>query len=279
MQEDIGQIRVAHLHNGIVNQLTEERRGRYNPSLSPDNNRIAFAAQDFGYGSFFRNIYFMDKDGGNTKKLTDDSTYKMFPSWSPDEKWIAYVARPVSEPPDSTKVFLIQTDILGKPRLIGYGRRVEWLNAREFLLWRPSATYKGSIDRAECEKFSEDSIRAHPAMNGKNIVFEDLHKGRQGVGITTISSFIASGTRGAKQLYPGIVRAMALSQNDLFVVLATSGELRRISLSDGMQSAVKTRLPWFSSAYDFTVSADGNELVYIDAYWTSNFSIIDNLFK
>lgn len=163
--------------------------------------------------------------------------------------------------------------------MIGYGWSVEWLNEQEFLVWRPSVTYKGSINRAGYERFSEDSIRAHPVRNGSHIVFEDLRRGCEGLWITTTSSFIASGTKEARQLYRGGVIAMAFSRNDLFFVAQRTGDLGRILLSDGKEYALKTKIPWLSSANDFTVSEDGDELVYIDSYWTSKFVVIDNLFN
>ena len=67
------------------------------------------------------NIYLVDADGGNVRKLTDDLLYKSSPHWSPDEKWITYHARRGTEPEDSSQVYLIQADSPGRPKPMGRG--------------------------------------------------------------------------------------------------------------------------------------------------------------
>ena len=52
------------------------------PRLSPDGNRIA--------ASVLANIYVMDTDGENLKRLSDDMSGEFKPVWSPDGRWLTY---------------------------------------------------------------------------------------------------------------------------------------------------------------------------------------------
>ncbi|MCX9015283.1 MAG: hypothetical protein OIN89_10950 [Candidatus Methanoperedens sp.] len=66
----------------------------YNPSISPDVKYIAFDAGSAG-GIFATaeqgsNIFVMNVDGTNIKRLTDDKGNEVAPSWSPDGKKLVF---------------------------------------------------------------------------------------------------------------------------------------------------------------------------------------------
>ena len=66
------------------------------PSWAPDGERIAFMSRRDGHfiGEFglSSEIYVMDADGKNMRRLTNNRKNEWSPSWSPDGKWIVFSA-------------------------------------------------------------------------------------------------------------------------------------------------------------------------------------------
>ena len=68
-------------------RLTVDSARDYDPSWSPDGERIAFVSNR---NRGMEQIFVMDSDGGNPMRLTNDSTHQE-PAWSPNGDKIAYV--------------------------------------------------------------------------------------------------------------------------------------------------------------------------------------------
>ena len=67
-------------------KISINRRGEYEPSLSPDGTKIAFTT--YRYGGW--KIAIADINGDNVRRLTLDPQYAYDASWSPDSKRIVY---------------------------------------------------------------------------------------------------------------------------------------------------------------------------------------------
>jgi TolB protein len=59
------------------------------PTWSPDAKQIAFVSDRSGTPQ----VYVMDVDGQNQRRISYQSSYSASPAWSPDGRWIAYAAR------------------------------------------------------------------------------------------------------------------------------------------------------------------------------------------
>jgi serine/threonine protein kinase len=275
--QDIGQVRIASLKDGSSRQLTVDEWQRGLAVISPSGRYVAFPAQEVDAVSTEKNIYVIDRDGTDLRKLTDDESDKFYPAWSPDEKWITYSARPGNEPDDSLRVYLIRADSPGRPRAIGKGIYSPWFSEKEFVLWSPSGTLMASIDLPECERFSGDSIFAIPVLEGQYVAALDWHGGRRGWLITTSVVYGASGLAGARRLTRGIsFGRFPPGTRDFYYVPPGSGEIHRIALPDGRDVAVK-KIP--GVRVFFSVSTKTEEIAYTEIYRKMRFVLVENVFN
>jgi serine/threonine protein kinase len=275
--QDIGQVKIASLKDGSLRQLTVDDWWRGMASISPSGKYVAFPAQEIDAISTATNMYVMDRDGGNARKLTDDLSYKDYPNWSPDEKRIMYSARPGNQPEDSSFVFLIQVDNPGLPRFMGRGVYTHWYSEKEFVLWGNTGTLTRSIDQPECVKFSGDSVMAIPILKGKYVVAIDWHSARTGWWITTSAAYGASGLANARRLTQGPSWAMFPSAtSDMYYVPLGSGELHRISLPGGEDKAVK-KFPGLGIL--FSLCTETGEIAYTETYRKMRFVLVEDVFN
>ena len=80
------------------------------PSWSPDGRHIAFvSSRDDGFGD----IYVMESDGSNQRRLTNHSGFDLSPTWSPDGRHIAFA----SLRDDNVAIYVMELDGTNQRRL------------------------------------------------------------------------------------------------------------------------------------------------------------------
>jgi TolB protein len=118
-------IYIANIYEGTGDELTKGSAGQsVLPAVSPDGTRIAFASTRDGGGNF--DIYVMNRDGSNVRRLTTNPASDVSPTWSPTGTQIAFASDRTGT--GSPEVFIMDADGLNQRQLSheGYADRPTW---------------------------------------------------------------------------------------------------------------------------------------------------------
>jgi Tol biopolymer transport system component len=107
-------------NNRVLSQTASGQGGpiAFDPEWSPDGSKIAFYnGPDINAGFF--DIYVIDPDGSNLRKLTNSSgdISHGSPTWSPNSQWIAWDRSSTSFPSPGSDIWKMAPDGSGKIRL------------------------------------------------------------------------------------------------------------------------------------------------------------------
>jgi Tol biopolymer transport system component len=78
-----------------VSRLTGDDLSASHPSWSPDGTKIAFVVEDLSDSDMLNNfdVYVMNSDGNDVRRLTEDPHLDLDPDWSPDGTEIVFRSR------------------------------------------------------------------------------------------------------------------------------------------------------------------------------------------
>jgi TolB protein len=150
------------------------------PAYSPDGSRIAFASAREGT----LDVYVMNADGSDTRRLTSTPANDGQPTWSPDGRQIAF------QRDDGDHIYVMRSDGSGVRRLtndlapegepawspdgtwIAYARRTPGSEVQEVWLVRPNGQGRHQLTKLESTAYT-------PAWSpdGKTIAFAARHNG------------------------------------------------------------------------------------------------------
>jgi TolB protein len=105
-------ILLSFIYTGVLQNLTKGRLrdGSYLPVFSPDGKRIAFAATPEGSSS--QDIFVINADGANLRRVTTHPDIDTTPTWSPSGTQIAFTSNRTGRP----QIYIMNADGAGTPQ-------------------------------------------------------------------------------------------------------------------------------------------------------------------
>jgi len=281
--QNIAHIWIAGTDGSNLHQITFDDAVLWAVSFSPDGKEVLFArGQPVGSkeGAF---VGVIDRDGRNRRQLTSGEESINNPFQSPDGRWIMYGRHSLSDPIDSSRVYLIDARNPGTPKLVAKGWPVQWIDEKTFTSYDYAAQgmWLNRIDGGESRKFYEDSTWAMSLQGGKYIGYYNLRSGLEGVWISAAPGVKDPALPSPRRLaYSGLNGTFDKSGKFLYWV-KNAGELRRIPIPSGKEEIIQRTFPGLNPSFDcfYDISYDGKEIVYTDSHTDSKLIMIENLFK
>ena len=100
LPEEKNHVWKVNVKTGQMRQLTFGKNGDYSPTISPDGKKVAFVSnrnKNHIEKYLYIDIFVVDLDGKNERKIKTPPGPKGLPSFSPDGKYITYVGREYPE--------------------------------------------------------------------------------------------------------------------------------------------------------------------------------------
>jgi Tol biopolymer transport system component len=209
------------------------------PAWSPDGKQIAFASAR--EGSF--DIYVMNADGSDTRRLTTSNANEQGPTWSPDGSRIAF-----SRSSDGGHVWVMNAGGGGERRLtnslaeegepawspdgrwIAYTHRASASDFREIWVAHPDGTGQRGVTRLEARSFapawSPDSTQLAFSANADSPKFDIYVIGADGAGLRRP---VVSPTDAFEPAWSPDGDEIAFSRDGAIVVTTVAGDEQQIT--------------------------------------------------
>jgi len=280
-QRIIDHLWTANVDGSDARQLTFGNQYMEVPSFSPDEKRISVTMWSSDILRSGSHIFIMRSDGTNRTQLTVGEAQNYTAEWSPDGKYITYGSSRSNEPPDSSRIYLVEAENPGTPRLVGKGFIVKWITADKFIAidWhqRKNSTLY-SVHTKEPLEVSKDSTITYPLPGGKYIAVWDFRKGREGWWSKTVR--IVQGVA-PKQILSSeyLLSSMITASLRYIIYRETNGEVWRISLPGGKRERLPAILNGINPRGNIALSFDDKKLVFLKERLDTRLVLIENVFE
>ena len=271
----------ADIDGSNARQLTFDNQYLEVPSFSPDKKRISFTMSSSDLLRPGSHIFIMQSDGTNRIQLIPGDPDCYHGHWSPDGKYMTYTSKQVSEPLDSSRIYLIEVENPGAPRLVGKGFIAMWINAEKFgtFDWlRKMNSTLHSVHTNEPIEVSEDSTIIFPLPDDKHTAVWDFRKGHEGWWLRSVAQ--GQGKARKQLLSSECLFSSIITVSLRFIMYRqTNGEVWRISLPDGKRQQLPSILNGINPRGNIAMSFDDKRLVFLKERLDSRLVLIENVFE
>ncbi len=296
-QQRVGYLWTANIDGSALRQISFDEREAWEPSFSPDKKRIAFVMNDPDPLTEKSDVYIMDRDGNNRRRLTNGNPLTRFPTWSPDGRRIMYSVPPTGRGADTSKprIYVVDADDPGVPRLVGENYGVLWVDSEHILALDGVHSYVVAISEGTTRRFFTDSLSVWGFQEGRFIGYYDRRPLTRGWWVASLQpgSIDALLQQDGEVVMPTLAgSARKISSAPSFLSTWTSrmtkggevlqyvgdDQVRRISFLSATEKVLPARFPGIVSR-SIETSDDGKEVVFATPRLSSRLILLEQVFQ
>ncbi|HTY36028.1 MAG TPA: protein kinase, partial [Bacteroidota bacterium] len=298
-QQPVGYLWLANTDGSGLHQISYDDREIWEPTIAPDKKQIAFVMRDPDPLKNSSDLYIVERDGSNRRRLTTGNGVTRIPKFSPSGHKLMYTVAPTNQGADTMgfSIYVVDVDHPGPPKFLGHNFGVDWVDDEHVVILDPVRVRSWIVTLADASRreFFSDSTFVWSTWDKKHIVYFDRHLDKRGWWIVETDRFEAGDL---------------LRQTGEIVMPTLKGAPRKISSAPGplmtytshasmagfiLQYAGpgKVRKIWFNAHPDdilsatfsgmvnrsINISEDGNDLVYVVPRLSARLILVENLFK
>jgi serine/threonine protein kinase len=296
-QQPVGYLWTSNIDGSSLRQISFDERDIWEPAISPDKKQIAFVMRDPDPLKNNSDLYVVEKDGNNRRRLTTGNPVTRVPSFSPDGHKIMYSVPPTNKGADTSSygIYVVDVDHPGSPKLIGQNYGLDWFDNNHILVIDNVRSYMASLTGGPTRRFFADSMVVWSVWDLKHLVYFDRHADK--LGWWTIETEKLDAAELLKQTGDVIMPVVGGSAKKVSSSPSPFGAWTSRASSSGfvVQHAGqnKIRKIWFTGRNEellpavfpgminrsINISLDGNDLIYVAPRLSSRLILVENLFK
>jgi hypothetical protein len=296
-QQRVGYLWTSNIDGSALRQISFDERDIWEPAISPDKKLIAFVMRDPDPLKNNTDLYVVERDGNNRRRLTTGNALTRVPSFSPDGHKIMYTVPPTNRGADTSSfsIYVVDVDHPGPPKLVGqnYGR--DWFDSDHLLAIDNVRSYIASLSGGPTRRFFTDSVLVWSVWDFKHLVYFDRHTDKLGWWTIETERLDAAGLlKQTGDLIMPVLRGSAkrvstsrvplgswtsrLSSSGFVVQYAGQNKVRKIWFTGRTEELLPVAFPGMINR-SINISLDGYDLVYVAPRLSSRLILVENLFK
>lgn len=296
-QQPVGFLWTANIDGSSPRQVSFDEREIWEPSFSPDGRRITFVMNEPDPLTEKCDVYVIDRDGNNRRKLTNGLASAIIPRWSPDGRLVSYVTFPSGPGSDTLKpqTFIVDAENPGAPRRGGDFVGTIWIDGDHMIASDSRNSYILTLSTGTSRRFMPDSLAVWHFGAGRSIGYYDWRQSALGwwvvdIQTTTVDNLLKQTGEIITPDFRGSPRRISTSphflarwtsrttENGTFLQFLSADKVRSISFSGGKEKDLAAR---FSGLRNRSIepSADGKEVVFVTPRLSSRLVLLENVFK
>lgn len=298
-QQPVGYLWTGNTDGSALRQISFDEREIWEPTISPDRKQIAFVMRDPDPLKNSSDLYVVDRDGSNRRRLTTGNGVVRIPAFSPNGRNIMFSVAPTNQGADTStfSIYSVDVDHPGPPKLIGKNFGVDWIDDDHILMIDPLhvSTSVASLTGGTTRQFFTDSMFVWSLWDMKHIVYFDRHMDKRGWWVVETEKMDATElfkqagdkvmptVRGAAKKIgepPGpFANYTSRSSSSGFILqYAGKNKIRKMWFNGRPEEVLPTTFPGMANR-SINISPDGNDIVYVAPRLSARLILVENLFK